>query len=63
MEILERLLRRYVGDIDNPLAQTLLSRKEPEVAIRLELQTVHTWNFSQRMANLPVADSEKVCPE
>lgn len=63
LEILERLLVRYVGGVDNPLARKLLSRTSPEVAIRLELQSMHTWNFSKRMADAAAGGVEKVCPE
>jgi hypothetical protein len=62
-EILERLLLRYLGSLDNNLAKNLLARSDPEVAIRLEPQSLYTWNFSQRMADLPLIQQEKVCPE
>lgn len=52
-EILERLLVRYLDDVDNPLAQALLSRSVPEVAIRLEPQSTFTWNFTARMGGAP----------
>jgi hypothetical protein len=63
IEILEKLLHRYVGGIDNPLAKSLLSRRESEVAIRLELKRMHSWNFSQRMSGLSKNRETKVCPE
>ncbi len=62
-EILERLLLRYLGGLDNKLAENLLSRTEPEVAIRLEPQSLFTWNFTQRMADILLSQEEKVCPE
>ncbi|MGD8806242.1 MAG: pyridoxamine 5'-phosphate oxidase family protein [Chloroflexota bacterium] len=62
-QILERLLVRYIGGTDNPLAETLLSRDDPEVAIRLEPQTFHTWNFSQRMKGTTPSNDEKPCPD
>ena len=62
-EILERLLVRYLGGIDNELALQLLSRKQPEMAIRLKLQSFHTWNFSDRMATSVAADIRKICPD
>lgn len=61
MEILERLLIRYVGGTDNPLARNLLGRPEPEVAIRLELERTVTWNFSKRMTK-PGQTGTKICP-
>ncbi len=60
-EILERLLTRYLGSTDNALAQRLLERPQPEVAIRIEPQTLHTWDFSDRMAGA-VSKVQKICP-
>jgi nitroimidazol reductase NimA-like FMN-containing flavoprotein (pyridoxamine 5'-phosphate oxidase superfamily) len=62
IQTLERLLIRYVGSTDNPLAEKLLNRDEAEVTIRLEPQSFHSWNFSERMKeSTPVAGS-KPCP-
>jgi nitroimidazol reductase NimA-like FMN-containing flavoprotein (pyridoxamine 5'-phosphate oxidase superfamily) len=63
LQVLERLLVRYVGGTDNPLARKLLNRDEPEVAIRLEPQTFHSWNFSERMKGSTTAVGDKPCPE
>jgi nitroimidazol reductase NimA-like FMN-containing flavoprotein (pyridoxamine 5'-phosphate oxidase superfamily) len=60
-EILRRLLLRYLGGTDNSLAQWLLSRADQEVAIVLRPINVHTWNYSQRMRDLP-RSTEKLCP-
>jgi nitroimidazol reductase NimA-like FMN-containing flavoprotein (pyridoxamine 5'-phosphate oxidase superfamily) len=49
LEILERLLVRYLGDTDNLLAQKLLSRSTPEVAIRITPVNLSTWDFTKRM--------------
>ena len=62
-EILERLLRRYLGGIDNPLAQQLLGKKESEVAIRLEPQSEYVWNFGERMVASLDEVAPKLCPE
>lgn len=62
LEILERLLYRYLGSVDNPLAKKLLARPQPEVAICLEPQTIHTWNFNQRMRDSLPASKPKPCP-
>ena len=62
MEILERLLIRYQGGIDNKLAVQLLSRKEPEVAIRLKPQSFHSWNFRERMKGSTPGADDKPCP-
>lgn len=63
LEILERLLLRYLGDLDKPLAQNLLRRPGPEVALRITPQSLYTWNFSDRMANSVTGQVTKVCPE
>ena len=63
LEILERLLVRYLGSAEKPLARKLLSRPQSEVAIRLEPLTLHTWNFSQRMKNSVPQPRIKPCPE
>jgi hypothetical protein len=63
LEILERLLIRYLGNTENSLAQDLLQREEAEVAIRLQPQTLYTWNFSERMANSVQRPNTKVCPD
>jgi len=62
VEILERLLFRYLGDVDNPLAKKLLGRTGFEVAIRLEPQNFYTWNFTNRMADSLARESAKICP-
>jgi hypothetical protein len=63
IEILERLLVRYLGGVENNLAKQLLSRKQPEVAIRLKPQSYHTWNFSNRRATSQTAGIRKICPD
>ena len=63
IEILERLLFRYLGGIDNPLAKKLLGRTSPEVAIRLDPQNFYTWNFSDRMADSLAHHEAKNCPD
>jgi len=63
LKVLERLLDRYMGSTDNPLAQKLLNRNEPEVAIRLEPQSFHSWNFTERMKESTPAASDKLCPQ
>ncbi len=63
LEILERLLIRYLGGTDNPLAQQLLGRSQVEVAIRLAPQSQHTWNFSERMADSIPRVDQKICPD
>jgi nitroimidazol reductase NimA-like FMN-containing flavoprotein (pyridoxamine 5'-phosphate oxidase superfamily) len=65
MEVLERLLVRYLGGTDNQLARTLLSRQEPETAIILEPVWVSSWNFSKRMSDVAppgFGPDQKCCP-
>jgi nitroimidazol reductase NimA-like FMN-containing flavoprotein (pyridoxamine 5'-phosphate oxidase superfamily) len=63
IEILGRLLERYLGSTDNPLARNLLSRPQPEVAIRLAPASYHSWNFSDRMADSILDEIQKLCPD
>lgn len=63
LEILERLLRRYLGETENTLAQQLLSRSQPEVAIRLTPSSYHTWNFTDRMVDSMPNGIQKYCPD
>lgn len=61
-ELLERLLVRYLGGTDSPLARTLLAKRASEVAIRLTPVNAFTWNFSERMATAVVSPPQKNCP-
>ncbi len=63
VEILERLLIRYLGNTDNSLAQQLLGRSQPEVAVQLTPLSFHTWNFSDRMATSIAEGIQKSCPD
>lgn len=63
LQVLERLLTRYLGGTNNPLARKLLARDEPEVAIRLEPQSFHSWNFGERMKGSTPAAGDKPCPD
>ena len=63
VEILEKLLQRYLGGVDNTLAQDLLSKKEQEVAIVLDPVNIFKWNFSNRMQYVTSdKDRQKLCP-
>ena len=62
LEILGRLLKRYLGNTDNDLARQLLNRSVAEVAIRLTPQRYHTWNFTDRMADSIPSAIQKPCP-
>ena len=61
-DILERLLRRYLGGTENALARQLMGRSQPEVAIRLSPKNYHTWNYSDRMAQSIAGEIDKLCP-
>ena len=61
-EILERLLLRYLGSLDKPLARKLLSHAEAEVAIRLEPVNLFSWNFDRRMKTSLNPTGDKPCP-
>jgi len=61
-EVLKRLLNRYVGNLDNPLAQKLLLRSDGEIAIVIKPVTLFSWNFTQRMKD-SVKIVDKPCPD
>ena len=64
-EILEQLLKRYLGGKDSALARNLIAKSDNEVAIILKPVNLFTWDFSSRMqdAILPKLDlSNKMCP-
>jgi nitroimidazol reductase NimA-like FMN-containing flavoprotein (pyridoxamine 5'-phosphate oxidase superfamily) len=48
-EILCVLVDRYLGTRETPFAQWLMSRAASEVAIRIEPQSVASWDFRARM--------------
>jgi len=48
-EILEALVDRYLGTRETPFAQWLLARAASEVAIRIEPQSIASWDFRARM--------------
>lgn len=48
-DLLERLIARYLGGGESPLASWLRSRVENEVAIRIGTLAVSSWDYSARM--------------
>jgi hypothetical protein len=48
--LLPRLIDRYLGDTNAPLAKWLLSRMESETVIRISDIRVTTWDYTPRMA-------------
>ncbi len=62
-EILQRLIVRYLGQSDLPLAQKLLARSENEVALVIKPSNIFTWNFSDRMKDSVESGPVRPCPE
>jgi hypothetical protein len=63
IEILEKLLIRFLGGTDSSLAKKLLANSDTEVAIVLEPVRVFTWDFSDRMRDIRTEyPSRKICP-
>jgi nitroimidazol reductase NimA-like FMN-containing flavoprotein (pyridoxamine 5'-phosphate oxidase superfamily) len=63
--VLENLIQRYIGSVDNDLARNLLKDRDEEVAIVLEPIKVFSWDFSKRMNDIApsmIALSNKLCP-
>lgn len=48
-DVLRALVRRYLGTEDTSFARWLLARREPELAIAIEIERVTAWDFSARM--------------
>jgi nitroimidazol reductase NimA-like FMN-containing flavoprotein (pyridoxamine 5'-phosphate oxidase superfamily) len=61
-EILRRLLKRYVGGTDNTLARNLLARQEAEVAIKIVPVNLSSWNFQNRMQDVPTQQEKQPRP-
>ncbi len=57
-EALDRLLLRYLGSLDSPLARRLRAQSSDEVCLRLRPISMVSWDFSRRMASSlsPVAE-------
>jgi hypothetical protein len=49
--VLRRLIQRYLGSEDAPLARWLLRRPGAEVAIRIEPRRIVSWDYSARMGD------------
>jgi hypothetical protein len=63
VDILEKLITRYLGNTNVTLANNLRRKSESEVAIILDPIRIFTWDFSQRMESIWMEDPpEKVCP-
>ena len=60
--ILKQLLVRYVGDLNSSLAKKLLAKRSNEVSIVIEPRTIFTWDFTDRMKDIPGQTIDKICP-
>jgi nitroimidazol reductase NimA-like FMN-containing flavoprotein (pyridoxamine 5'-phosphate oxidase superfamily) len=49
--MLRRLLTRYLGGTDSPLAERLLDPAREEVRIRVDPVRLHSWDYSRRMSD------------
>jgi len=49
--VLRALIQRYQGDESTQLSEWLLSRIESEIAIRIEVRTFASWDYSPRMSD------------
>lgn len=48
-DVLDALIRRYLGDTDSSLARWLLGRADEEVVLRIQPAWITSWDFSARM--------------
>jgi hypothetical protein len=49
VDTLKKLLLKYQGGLETPLAENLLAKSTDEVAIILEPANIYQWDFSERM--------------
>jgi hypothetical protein len=63
VEILNKLLVRYLGGTSNDLASNLLAKSKTEVAIVIEPTQIFVWDYSDRMKDIDTDyASDKICP-
>lgn len=48
-QMLERLLARYLGGLESPLASWLLSRAQDELLLTITPRRLFSWDYRQRM--------------
>jgi nitroimidazol reductase NimA-like FMN-containing flavoprotein (pyridoxamine 5'-phosphate oxidase superfamily) len=51
-QMLEQLLKRYLGGLESPLARWLLSRREDEMLITITPRRWFSWDYRQRMGEV-----------
>lgn len=52
-DCIRALVERYLGGTDSAMAEWLLDAEREEVAIRIDPERFHTWDFTPRMRSLP----------
>jgi len=57
--LLRTLFDRYLGGTDNDLADFLLAPDREEVRIRIAPDRLHSWDFSERMADVSLATDDE----
>jgi hypothetical protein len=62
-DTLRQLLARYLGGVENPLAERLLSRSRAEVAIMIKPVKLYKWNYAERMKDSITKVITKPCPQ
>lgn len=62
VSILKQTSQRYLGGLDNPLAEKLLASGDTEIAIVLDPVSIFSWDFSDRMIGRIFPAMEKIYP-
>jgi hypothetical protein len=58
-KLLRSLFERYLGGTDNDLGDFLLDPDRGEVRIRITPERLHSWDFTERMADVSVVDANE----
>lgn len=51
-ETLQALIQRYLGGVDSPLAEWLLSDGRDEVRLRIQPHELYSWDYTERMQDI-----------
>ena len=51
VELLEKLIVKYLGSTDSTLAQKLLSNSSTEVIIKVQPKSLFAWDYRDRMSS------------
>ncbi|QCC46558.1 pyridoxamine 5'-phosphate oxidase family protein [Halobellus limi] len=57
--LLRSLFERYLGGTDNDLGDFLLDPDREEVRIRIRPERLHSWDFTERMADVSAVDADE----